>query len=85
MSESFRLQPGNHRRQFADFLDRLATGSVESDEWASFAVTHYPDEAIEAIRRSAVRLQSLDLGPPPDSVEARKIILAWAESLRSFP
>jgi hypothetical protein len=44
------------RSNFADFLKRLAAGTVGSIEWQRYLVTHYPDELMESIRARTVRL-----------------------------
>lgn len=77
------LQRGNYRRQFADFLDRLAAGTAHDDEWSSFVVTHYPDEFLEEMRRCAVRLGIEELGCKIDSSEGRQLLRAWAIAIRS--
>ena len=79
----FRLQPGNYRFQFADFLDRLAAAPVSVEEWQSFAVTHYPDEFLEEMRRCTVRLRGGHLRLAPDSDEGRQLLRAWAIAVRS--
>jgi hypothetical protein len=81
---SFRLEHGDYRRQFADFLDRLASGSVDDvEEWSSFIVTHYPDEFLEELRRCTVRLCHGRLGLDEKSVEGQQTLRAWALALRS--
>jgi hypothetical protein len=78
-----RLQPGNYRLQFADFLDRLAAARVSVEEWQSFVVTHYPDEFLEEMRRCTVRLRGGHLPLAPDSDEGRQLLRAWAIAVRS--
>lgn len=78
-----RLERGNYRQQFADFLDRLAAGTVDSDEWSSFAVVHYPDEFLEEMRRCTVRLGIGELPHALDSTEGRQWLRAWAAAIRS--
>ena len=52
----FRLQHGDYRKQFADFLDRLANAPVDAEEWSSFVILHYSDDVLEGVRRDCVRL-----------------------------
>ena len=80
---SFRLQRGNYRRQFADFLDRLASGEVDNDEWSSFIVTQYPDEFLEEMRRCTVRLTQDRLVHKADSEQGNHTLRAWAIAIRS--
>ena len=80
---SFRLQRGNYRRQFADFLDRLASGEFDSDEWSSLIVTHYPDEFLEEMRRCTVRLTQDRLVHKSDSEQGNHTLRAWAIAIRS--
>jgi hypothetical protein len=81
----FRLQPGDYRLQFADFLDRLAAAPVGAEEWSSFVVTHYPDEFLEEARRRCVRLACgygyHDRGP--DTPAGRELLRLWAGQLRA--
>lgn len=77
------LQEGNYRQQFADFLDRLASGSVHTEEWSSFVVTQYRDEFLEEMRRCTVRLGGGHLPYTIDSDEGRQILRAWAIAIRS--
>jgi hypothetical protein len=81
----FRLQPGDYRLQFADFLDRLADGPVGAEEWLSFVVTHYPDEFLEEIRRQCVRLACGygDRDQRPDTPAGREVLRLWAGQLRA--
>ena len=80
---SFRLQQGNYRRQFADFLDRLASRAVDNDEWSSFIITHYPDEFLEEMRRCTVRLAQNRLVHSDGSPEGNNTVRAWAIAIRS--
>jgi hypothetical protein len=81
----FRLQRGDYRLQFADFLDRLATAPVGAEEWSSFVVTQYPDEFLEEVRRRCVRLACgygyQDRGP--DTPAGQELLRLWAGQLRS--
>lgn len=85
MDAAILLQRGNYRRQFADFLDRLASGTAHADEWSSFVITQYPDEFLEEMRRCAVRLGGGHLVPviDIDSAEGRQVLRAWAIAIRS--
>lgn len=72
------------RRNFADFLSRLATDSDREGEWFQLVITHYPDEEIEGIRRDLVRLSIMR--SPFGRVDAwqaedRTQMLRWAEQL----
>jgi hypothetical protein len=44
------------RSPFAEFLERLASGTATLAHWDAFIVAHYPDERVEDIRRGVVRL-----------------------------
>ena len=83
-SSGFRLQKGDFRQQFADFLDRLAIAPVDKEEWQSFAVTLYPDEDLEEIRRNCVRLACGYLDQKIDSSEGKKLLREWAQELRTL-
>ncbi len=85
MGEPILLQRGDWRRQFADFLDRLAGGTAHPDEWSSFVVTQYPDEFLEEMRRCTVRLGGGYLVPviDIDSIEGQQALRAWAVAIRS--
>jgi hypothetical protein len=84
----FRLQrEGNHRQQFAGFLERLAITSldkVDKEEWLSFVITHYPDEFLEEKRRCCVRLACGYLEHRIDSPEGKQLLSDWAHELRTF-
>src|SRR5262249_34925807 len=82
-SSAVLLQRGNYRQQFADFLDRLASGSAHHEEWSSFVVTHYPDEFLEERRGCLDRLGTGQLSHAIDSDEGRQILRAWAIAIRS--
>jgi hypothetical protein len=85
MGAAILLRRGNYRRQFADFLDRLASGTAHADEWSSFVITQYPDEFLEEMRRCTVRLGGGHLVPviDIDSAEGRQALRAWAIAIRS--
>lgn len=71
------------RRAFADFLDRLAAGGWNRDEWGEYAVNHYHDETLEEYRRNCVRL-SIEAGEPfPRTDEHRTQLRTWASELRA--
>jgi hypothetical protein len=82
-SSAVLLKRGNYRRQFADFLDRLAAGTAHAEEWHSFVVTHYRDEFLEEMRRCTVRLGIGQLEHAMDSDDGRQILRAWAVAIRS--
>ena len=48
------------RADFADFLKRVAAGSVGVIEWQRFIVTHYHDELLETIRRQTANREAVD-------------------------
>ncbi len=77
------MHQGNYRRQFADFLDRLALTPVGLEEWQSFIVIQYPDEFLEEMRRCTVRLGGGHLAQAMDSDEGRQTLRAWAIAVRS--
>ncbi len=82
-SSAVLLQRGNYRQQFADFLDRLASGTSHVEEWSSFVVTQYPDEFLEEMRRCTVRLEMGLLGHKLETFVGRQILRAWAIAIRS--
>jgi hypothetical protein len=49
------LQITQHIR-FANFLERLATVGVNSDDWQHYIATHYTDEIMEKARNLIVKL-----------------------------
>jgi len=71
------------RDRFAEFLDRLASATATAAHWDAFIVTHYPDGAVENVRRDCARL----LGDrPADSAlseEDQQRLRQWADRLRS--
>ena len=77
------LHKGDYRKQFAAFLDRLASGTSHESEWSSFVVTQYPDEFLEEMRRCTVRLSIGVFGHQIDSIEGRQILRAWSIAIRS--
>ena len=84
MSDSgYRLQPGDYRQQFADFLDRLASGAVSSEEWSSFVITHYNDKQVENARRMTARMGCGYIDVELDSDPGRDRLRTWAELLRA--
>lgn len=84
MGDAILLQHGDSRRQFADFLDRLAAGTAHPDEWSSFVIRHYyPDEFLEEMRRCVVRLGIGHLPQSMGSDEGRQLLRAWAVAVRS--
>jgi hypothetical protein len=70
------------REGFADFVDRVALGSVTREEWLEHAVEHYFDEALEDARRRLVR-EVIDLPEHGQvSAESASRLRALAQSLR---
>ncbi len=47
------------RKEFRDFLLRLANNNLRSNDWDTFAIQHYSDEELERLRWSLVKC-SLD-------------------------
>jgi hypothetical protein len=83
--EALRRYSEKHRLAFAGFLERLATQAPEPSDWHTYAVAHYPDEELEAIRRELGRL-SIERNPdgysswlPADHERFR----SWATQLRN--
>ena len=71
------------RHTFAAFLDRLAAGTLADDDWAEYAVNHYPDETLEECRRNCVQL-AIEAGEPfPRTDTDRAWLHAWANDLRA--
>ena len=71
------------RNEFASFLDRLASGDSSGNDWQQFAVTHYPDEFLEEIRRNVVRLYQNSLPLEPDTESANQLLSCWALTIRA--
>ena len=83
----FRLQFGDYREQFADFLDRLADAPVDDDEWSSFVIFHYSDDVLESVRRDCVRL-ACGYGfreSGPGTPAGQELMRSWARLLRKPP
>lgn len=60
----------SQRIQLANFLTRLVTIGVGSEDWQQYLVTHYPDGMMENARISVVKLtlsHELDRGKLSDS------------------
>jgi hypothetical protein len=71
------------RQSFADFLDRLSTGTQDRDDWREYAVNHYHDEMLEQIRRDCVRL-AIEPGESFPRTDAHRAQLrTWATELRT--
>jgi hypothetical protein len=66
------------RCAFANFLEQLASsGSIPREQWQTFVVTHYPDDALEEIRRQCVRL-AISVDERNDWSEGERLQLkAW--------
>jgi hypothetical protein len=75
----------NQRLAFADFLDRLASGAADTEQWQTFAVTHYFDNVLEEIRRRCVRVAIQVPERNSWSEEERIQLRAWARELRGSP
>jgi hypothetical protein len=77
------MRPGaGTRAGFAAFLERVAGGGVEPDEWREHVATRYADGAVEEARRQAALLQ-LRLGQGSVSAEqAAEYFRALAGGLR---
>lgn len=82
---SSRLKQGILHQPFADFLDRLAAGNVDDDEWSRFIVTHYSDEFLEEVRRCTARLMQNRLVQSDGTHEEVQTLHSWAITLRSHP
>jgi hypothetical protein len=50
------MQQLSRRVQLANFLERLVTSGVSSEDWQQYLVTHYPDFIMENVRIYVVRL-----------------------------
>jgi hypothetical protein len=72
------------RSALAGFLERLAKGEADPQEWQHFAVAHYGDEALERVRRDCVRfcIQTSEHSWSEAEVDQ---IHAWARELRGTP
>jgi len=71
----------HQREKLAQFLLRLANGENDTADWESLIATHYPDEFLEEMRRSVVRLYQGRLDCPPDTDFASTILRSWAIAL----
>ena len=69
------------RADFADCLDRLASGSASHRDWDTYLVAHYADEFLEEMRRCVVRLRHHS-----DAVwgsdDSRATLRHWATAVR---
>jgi hypothetical protein len=67
------------RKEFAEFLERLAKNKLRPHEWHRRIITHYFDEQLELIRREVSRLGGdFALHTPRDQqklAEWRKLLL----------
>ena len=71
------------RHAFAEFLDRLAAGTCDQNDWDEYVVNHYYDETLERRRRDCARL-AIESGEPfPRTDEHRTQLRVWAEELRA--
>lgn len=73
----------NQRLIFADFLERLALGNVNSEEWQTLVVNHYFDDLLEEIRSQLVRLTIQFPETNIWSGQEKTQLLIWANKLRS--
>lgn len=73
----------NQRQVFAEFLERLACGDVNSEEWQTLVVNHYFDEVLEEIRRQLVSLTILFPETYVWSEKEKTQLLTWVTELRS--
>lgn len=71
------------RREFADFLDRLANNRTSQIEWQHFIVNHYSDEFLEEMRRCTVRLMDNRLPYHGQTEPGREALRCWAMAIRS--
>ena len=70
------------RADFADFLRRVAAGSVGVIEWQRFIVTHYHDELLETIRRQTAKLSIDRDGGKEWSDSELASLQHWSRQLR---
>jgi hypothetical protein len=73
----------NLNSAFAAFLDRLAAtkGQVGSVDWDRYILTHYPDEQVEEMRRTIVRLASSWAGRDWPEFNC-ELVSGWAKRIR---
>ncbi|HET7230330.1 MAG TPA: GMC family oxidoreductase [Longimicrobium sp.] len=81
------IEPGDPAMplRFADFVERLASGTATPVQWVSFIIQHYPDQQLEEVRRKTCGI----LYHTEDSFKAaqespyREQLLALAAALRA--
>jgi hypothetical protein len=76
------MEARTRRLEFADFLCRLAAGTVNAIEWNRFIVPHYSDDRLEEIRRSVVRLRIGQAGAVQWSDSEIAALQHWSRELR---
>lgn len=70
------------RHRFAEFLDRLASGTATAAHWDAFVVNHYTDELVENARRECAKLL-LDRGANQSCSDSeRQELLQWVRRLQ---
>ena len=69
-----------HRHAFAAFLERLATGEADPEQWQRLVVNHYLDDTLERVRRDCVRLR-MQNEAMRWSREEKDRIHAWVQEL----
>jgi len=72
-----------HRRLFAAFLERFASGQADPEQWYRLVVNHYLDETLEEVRRDVVRLRMQNEAMHWSPEEIRQI-QAWLRDLRAL-
>lgn len=72
----------DYRTRFAEFLDRLAAGTATAAHWDAFIVNHYPDHAVENVRRDCARLLSDRPADVAISETDERQLRQWAVELR---
>ncbi len=70
------------RELFAAFLERLATGEADREQWERLVVNHYLDETLERIRRDCVRIR-IGNEAMRWSAEEQSRIHDWIRELRT--
>ena len=71
-----------YRKLFVAFVERLASGEADREQWQQLVVNHYLDETLERIRRDVGRLRMQNEAMRWSPGEAERI-QAWLRDLRT--
>jgi hypothetical protein len=75
-------QRSNQREEFAKFLEVLAAGRSDTEQWSRHVVAHYHDDLLESVRRQVVRLAIVPGNQLSFPLEHAEQLMQWADGLR---